>query len=64
MHKNYDAVVWDPAMSVGQPRLDYDHKLFIGFFNEMMAHADADVHSEFISGFPRQIHALCGRPFC
>lgn len=63
MHKNYDAVVWDPVMSVGQPRLDYDHKLFIGFFNEMMAHADADVHSEFISGFLDKFMRYVGAHF-
>lgn len=51
MQKDYEAASWDPALSIGQPRLDYDHKLFIGFFNEMLANVDADVHSEFMSGF-------------
>ena len=63
MYKRDNAVVWDPTMSVGHPRLDYDHKLFIGFFNEMMLHADADVHSEFISEFLDKFMRYVGAHF-
>ena len=63
MQNDFETVSWDPALSIGQPRLDYDHKLFIGFFNEMLAHADTDVRSEFMSGFLDKFMRYVGAHF-